>query len=45
MTGGQEYGLSRVSRGSFDSVLACHAGAVQYVDYSTLHRGIITDPW
>ncbi|XP_010549132.1 PREDICTED: DENN domain and WD repeat-containing protein SCD1 [Tarenaya hassleriana] len=31
-----------VSRGSIDTVLACHAGPVLSVEYSTLDRGIIT---
>ncbi|RID56976.1 hypothetical protein BRARA_F00384 [Brassica rapa] len=31
-----------ISRGSCDAVLACHAGPVQAVEYSTLDKGIIT---
>lgn len=31
-----------VSRGACDAVLACHAGAIQAVEYSPLDRGIIT---
>lgn len=31
-----------ISRGTCDAVLACHAGAVQCVEYSTLEKGIIT---
>uniref|UniRef100_A0A7C9F2R3 UDENN domain-containing protein n=1 Tax=Opuntia streptacantha TaxID=393608 RepID=A0A7C9F2R3_OPUST len=31
-----------ISRGTCDAVLACHAGPVQCVEYSTLEKGIIT---
>ncbi|XP_057516369.1 DENN domain and WD repeat-containing protein SCD1 [Amaranthus tricolor] len=31
-----------VSRGTCDAVLACHAGPVQCVEYSTLEKGIIS---
>lgn len=31
-----------VSRGTCDAVLACHAGPVQCVEYSSSDRGIIT---
>lgn len=31
-----------VSRGTCDAVLACHAGPILCVEYSTLDRGIIT---
>jgi WD40 repeat protein len=31
-----------VSRGTCDAVLACHAGPILCVEYSSLDRGIIT---
>jgi WD40 repeat protein len=31
-----------VSRGACDAVLACHAGPILSVEYSSLDRGIIT---
>lgn len=31
-----------ISRGTCDAVLACHAGPILSVEYSTLDRGIIT---
>jgi WD40 repeat protein len=31
-----------VSRGACDAVLACHAGPILCVEYSSLDRGIIT---
>lgn len=34
--------LWSVSRGACDAVLACHAGPILAVEYSTLDKGIIT---
>lgn len=34
--------LWSVSRGTCDAVLACHAGPILAVEYSTLDKGIIT---